>query len=316
MLNKTIAKFFVFVILTAFLSLLNAACSAVRTGGGATLDPTRYSAPRTIGRIKSLDVIESSGIAASRCQNDVLWTHNDSGDGAYIYAINRSGENLGTWLIPGAENRDWEDLATSKDSSGQCFVYIGEIGDNDRIWPDHAVIRVKEPLVAPSGSNSKRDNALATLPADKISFSYSDGDHDAEALMVHPRTGDVYIVTKRESGPAHVYRLKGDFRPATKQRLTKVAELSLPSVPNGLVTGGDISPDGRRVVLCDYRQAYEFELSETVSDFDEIWRQRPFGVDIGKRKTGEAICYSVDGSEIIATSEGRNPPIVSVQRLK
>ena len=166
MLNKTIAKFFVFVILTAFLSLLNAACSAVRTGGGATLDPTRYSAPRTIGRIKSLDVIESSGIAASRCQNDVLWTHNDSGDGAYIYAINRSGENLGTWLIPGAENRDWEDLATSKDSSGQCFVYIGEIGDNDRIWPDHAVIRVKEPLVAPSGSNSKRDNALATLPAE------------------------------------------------------------------------------------------------------------------------------------------------------
>ena len=315
MSNKTITKFFGFVILMVALSLLSAACGEVRTSDGQLPDTARYSVPKTTGRIKSGEVIESSGIAASRCQNDVFWTHNDSGNKAFIYAFNRTGENLGTWRVPNAENRDWEDLATWKDNSGRCFIFIGEIGDNDRIWPEHAVIRVSEPLAAGSGAIIMQSDSPATMPAETIRFVYPDGDHDAETLMVHPKSGDIFVVTKNESGPAHVYRVKNDFG-GSGQQAVRVGEVSLPAVPNGLVTGGDISPDGQRVVVCDYRQAYEFELPELASNFDDIWKQKPHALDIGKRKTGEAICYSVDGTEIFATSEGKNPPIISVRRLK
>ena len=36
--------------------------------------------------IQSPRLIESSGVAVSRAYPDVLWSHNDSGDGPYVYA--------------------------------------------------------------------------------------------------------------------------------------------------------------------------------------------------------------------------------------
>src|SRR5215213_1725953 len=54
---------------------------------------------------------ESSGLAVSHRQAGVLWTHNDSGDGAELFAVDVSGRALGTSRITGAENEDWEDVA-------------------------------------------------------------------------------------------------------------------------------------------------------------------------------------------------------------
>ena len=246
----------------------------------------------------------------------MFWTHNDSGDEAFVYAFNSAGESLGTWKVQGAENRDWEDLALSKDSSGKCYLYIGEIGDNKMLWPEHFVYRVAEPVVVPAGKAATRKNSLATSPAEVLRYSYPDTDHDAETLMVHPVSGDIYVLTKQVSGPAGVYLLKPDFGSAVSQTAEKVAEISVPSVPNGLLTGGDISPDGRRVIVCDYRQAYEFVLPEAAREFDDIWNSAPHSIEIGKRKGGESICYSADGSGLIATSEGRNPPIIEARRQK
>src|SRR5688500_14696289 len=104
MSNKTIAKFFQFVILTASASLLGQGCATVKTGDGLHSKAPRYTAPQITGKMRSAGILESSGIAASRCQNDVFWTHNDSGHEAYIYAFNRSGDDLGTWLVENAQN--------------------------------------------------------------------------------------------------------------------------------------------------------------------------------------------------------------------
>ena len=313
MSKKTITKFPIFVIQAAAISLLCSACTALKRDAESS-GPARYSPSKVTGKIRSQEIVESSGIAASKCQSDVFWTHNDSGGKAAIYAFNRSGEDLGTWRISNVENRDWEDIATWKDSSGRCFIYIGEIGDNKRIWPEYAVIRVEEPII--QTRNAADPEGRETLPGQTLRYVYPDGNEDAEALMVHPQSGDIFVITKNDSGPAAVYRIPGEFDVARNINAVKVARITLPAVPNGLVTGGDISPDGRRVILCDYRQAYEFELSALVSDFDEIWKQKPYAFEIGRRKTGEAVCYSVDGNEIFATSEGKNPSIVSVTRLK
>ena len=49
--------------------------------------------------IPSLD--EASGIAASRNNPGVLWTENDSGNAAVVYAIDPQGRNLGAYALPG-----------------------------------------------------------------------------------------------------------------------------------------------------------------------------------------------------------------------
>ena len=51
-------------------------------------------------------VVESSGVAVSRTYPDVLWTHNDSGDGPYLYATDLRGTDRGALLVPGAQALD------------------------------------------------------------------------------------------------------------------------------------------------------------------------------------------------------------------
>lgn len=314
MSNKTITKFSGFVIFIGVASCLFTACGFVSSNPAASNPNSQYGPPSVIGTIKSPDITESSGIAASRCQSNVLWTHNDSGDDAFIFALNSSGDHLGAWQVANAKNLDWEDIATSKDAAGKCFLYIGEIGDNKSKRREHTVYRVSEPLVVPAGSRSTRKDPLATADAESLSFRYPDFDQDAETLMVHPKSGDIYIITKRISGPAGVYRVKPEFTTGETQKAEQIAEISVPAVPNGLLTGGDISPDGRRIILCDYTRAYELVLPESAANFEDIWKQAPAPIEIGKRKGGESICYSVDGTSIFATSERRDSPVIEVKR--
>ena len=144
--------------------------------------------------------------------------------------------------------------------------------------------RILEPDALHADHSSDRKNPLTSGTAEAVRFTYPDYNQDAETLMVHPASGDIYIVTKRVSGPAGVYRLRPDFESNTVDKLEKVAEISVPAIPNGLLTGGDISPDGKRVVLCDYTQGYEFRLPEGAANFDDIWQQSPEPVE--SRKTG------------------------------
>ena len=97
-------------------------------------------------------------------------------------------------------------------------------------------------------------------------------------------------------------------------KLEKIADFSIPAVPEGFLTGGDISPDGRRVVLCDYFGAYEILLPENAKNFDDIWKEKPLRIDLGTREQGEAIGYAANGNSILATSEKKNSPMIEVVR--
>jgi hypothetical protein len=320
MSNKTIAKISAFVIFFPLVQILSGGCSVLPSTETTAADNTSklsaYGKPEVIGKIASDDVDESSGIAASRCQPGVLWTHNDSGDGPFIYAIDRSGANLGTWRVPNADSNDWEDIAEYKDAKGQCFVYIGDIGDNKGRRLEHTVYRISEPAVSPEDAGTNRGKARPTANAEVLKFIYPDGDQNAETLMVHPVTGDVYVLTKRIDGPSGVYKLPSVFDPANVIKASRVGEVAVPNVPNGLLTGGDISPDGTRVAVCDYSDAYELVLPVGSGSFDNIWKQKPDRIDRGKLAQGEAIGYSPDGNSLLLTSEEKHPPLVEVKRVR
>jgi hypothetical protein len=84
-----------------------------------------------------------------------------------------------------------------------------------------------------------------------------------------------------------------------------------------MITGGDISPDGTRLILCDYFNAYELSVTaNSRKKFDDIWTQEPTIVNLGERQQGEAICYRLDGRAVLATSEGRRPALIEVERTR
>lgn len=314
MTKSTITKFFQFVIFFLSSAAIFSGCTM---GSSETVSGTRstqYSPPKKVGSIADAEITESSGLIASRCQPDVFWTHNDSGDDAFIYALHKTGAKLGTWHVPGAKNIDWEDIAGYKDNTGKCFIYIGEIGDNQSRREEHAIYRIREPRITPDTAGSTRAQPIEAETADVIRFTYPDGKHDAETLLVNPNSADIYVITKRIDGPAGVYRLKSDFISEQIAKAEKIADLSVPAVPNGFLTGGDISPDGQRLAISDYAAGYEFTLPANAKDFDEIWKQEPQVVDLGKRKVGESVCYGPDGNTIFASSEGKGAPIYEIVR--
>jgi hypothetical protein len=148
-----------------------------------------------------------------------------------------------------------------------------------------------------------------------FSFTYPDATRNAETLIVHPKTADIYLVTKTKTGPAEVHKLKAPaFGSANAYKTEKLGELILPGNRVGLVTGGSMSPDGKRVMLCDKDAGYEYVLPDGVADADAIWKQTPVVVDLGDRKQGEGVSYGPDGYTLYASSERKNTPLYVIKR--
>jgi len=314
---KTITEFGCIVILLIGTALL-ASCSGISYSGGkdAVLAGDSFEAPEIIGRITSDEITESSGLTVSKCQANVFWTLNDSDRGPFIYAIDATGKKLGTWRVFGATNVDWEDMASVKTSTGGCFIYISDAGDNEMKRDAYAIYRLREPSNAGKATASSKDDPLVTEEADVLRFIFSGGQQNSEALLVHPSTNEMYVVSKQFNGPAKVFKLKPNFDTREIQTAETVAAVSLPAIPNGLVTGGDISPDGKHVVLCDYYSGYELILPKGAAKFDDIWSEKPAAFDLGPREFGEAVSFGEDGNAVFATTEKSNPPLIRVRRKK
>jgi hypothetical protein len=272
-----------------------------------------YGPPMQVAILKDKSIDESSGLVASRLNPGTYWTHND--DGAFIFALNSRGAPLGVFRVTGAQARDWEDISIGPGPDrDKSYLYIGDIGDNDAVRSEIAVYRVAEPAISPATANFSKKQPGATESAEAIRLSYPDGKFDAETLLVHPTTGNIYVITKVPLVNPVVYEAAAPFTPGKLTTMRRIGEIHVPSVFGGVLTGGSVSPDGRRVALCDYFQGYELELPAKSTDFNDIWKQKMIGFDLGKREQGEAIAYRADGRALLATSEGKGSPLFQVTR--
>jgi hypothetical protein len=311
--------------LTLFALALACAAACGATGSGwereherrwranvETGTPVVAATPAQIATLEDRSINESSGIVASRRNPGLFWTHNDSGDGPFVYAFDRAGRRRGTWRVEGARARDWEDIAAGPGpEASRAYLYAGDIGDNDEEREFVVVYRFPEPEVTDADKASTRDSPRATAAAEAIRIKYPDGAHNCEALLVHPTTGDLYVVTKAGDA-AGVYKLAAPFDSSNVNTFARVAVLRGPGFFGALVTGADISPDGRRVALCDYASGYELTPPEGSKSFDDIWTQKPTLVPLGPRRQGESVCYRLDGAALLATSEGTPTPLIEV----
>lgn len=188
---------------------------------------------------------ETSGLARSARAADVLWTHNDSGGEPALTAIDLNGRALGTVRVPEARNRDWEALSAGPCPEGDC-LYIGDIGDNLNERDPVTIYRILEP--APDAGTS--------APARAWSVRYPGGPRDAEALAVHPRTGQVWIVSKGRAKPVQVYRVA---LPEHGESVVAepVVTLTRGAVPfPRMVTGATFTPDGGWLLVRSYTELF------------------------------------------------------------
>lgn len=242
------------------------------------------------GRIR-----ESSGVAPSRRTDDRFYTHNDSGDPARFFAFGTDGKVSAEYRVKNAQAQDWEDMA-SAEVGGKPYLFFGDIGDNPKRRKHVVFYRVPEPS-GPGGD--VQADAVLTL-------TYPQGPENAEALLIHPKTGEVTIVAKTGDGPSGVYQ--GPAADRTRDaKLTRVGQIEVGGSfrEARLVTGGDWSPDGRYVVLRTYLGAYEYPVP---SD-GRWWTQTPSRVKTNLEVQGEAITYTRDGKALVTTSEGTPCPV-------
>ena len=108
--------------------------------------------------------------------------------------------------------------------------------------------RFDEPAVAASTNGSGCPPAAEqAVTAASYRLRFEDGPHDAETLLVDPRTSQVFIITKSFTAGA-LYAAPNPLKTGDVNVLRKVADVGAPA----FATGGDIAPDGKSVAVRNY----------------------------------------------------------------
>lgn len=284
-------------------------------GGGLARDVSAASAlfmpGRAVGVLGSSLINEASGLAASRSNSEVLWVHNDSGDDPNVYALNSTGTYLGAYRLTGATARDWEDMAVGPGPvAGQSYLYLGDIGDNSAIRSTILVYRVAEPVV--NAEQPPRNVALSGVTT--FTLQYPDGPRDAETLMVDPINGTLYIVSKRDAIP-RIYRASLPPSPTGTITMEFMGSLAWSSSSSrDYVTAGDVSPDGREVLIRSYGSAKIWSATNGMSVWD-LLSEPGTDVPLAIEPQGEAIAFDAVGRNYYTVSEHVGQPIYVYERV-
>lgn len=220
-----------------------------------TLCAQRVAVVEARSSFASPRVRESSGVAVSRRNPGVLWTHNDSGDGPTLYATDLSGRDRGMVHVLGAEAVDWEDIAVGPCPERDAWcVFIADTGDNEERRPGAALYVLPEPDLA--GGTARGAEAR------RIVVEFAGGPRDVEALAVDGGGTAWFISKGRLSGVAAFVAPRGTL---VRDRV-RVSEVPIPlrSAPalGKLVTAAAFSPRGRLGVRT-YTEVYFFRVAGT-----------------------------------------------------
>lgn len=227
-------------------------------------------------RFADPEIIESSGLVVA---DGLVVTANDSGDSARVFTVDLgSGQTVGTTSWD-AEAQDIEALAPA----GTGEVWTGDIGDNYERRPTITVTRV------PYGRFTR------DVAAQSYRLGYPDGPRDAEALLAHPATGRLYVVTKEVFGGV-VFEAPARLRSDRVNVLRRIGEAP------GLITDGAFLPGGNRLVLRSYGSAAVFAFPSL--------RRVATGA-LPHQQQGEGIAVAADGSTYLS-SEGVRSALLRV----
>lgn len=268
-----------------------------------------YASPMQTGTVEPAELDALSGLAVSRAQPDIVFVHNDH-DRAVVYALDLQGKLHARIALEGAMATDIEDIAVGPCGTQTC-VYLADIGDNAARRSEYAILRFVEPSV-PSAPGSTE----MTTEFERFPFSYEDGSHNAESLMVAP-DGTLYVVTKlapgsggpvESSGPSSIYRLTAPLS-AAGSRAALVATLPVPAAGDLALSAAAAHPCGLGFLLRTYDRVYEF-VAPAGTSFEAAFQVTPTAVAMPDEPQSEGIDYRADGRGFVSSGEGASAPLL------
>ncbi|MGN9803616.1 hypothetical protein [Micromonospora sp. L32] len=280
---------------TVALGLLGATVAS--TGVALAAPATSAPAPKKRCTVTDERLREMSGLVATRSGYIVV---NDSSlqesRKRVFYLDTKCRISKEPVRYTGAGPFDTEDLAVSPDGK---TLWIADIGDNP-------------------GKDRRSRIAVWTMPIGGGKepvlhrLSYPEGKpHDAEALLVGADNLPL-VITKVPSGKAGIYTPTGKLRNGDTEPvpMKKVGEIALPETttdnPMNIfgrvsITGAARSPDGSKVVLRTYADAFEYDVTG-----DDIVAALTTGKPLVTPLAdpfGEAISYTPDGKTFLTVSD-------------
>ena len=245
-------------------------------------------------------VTESSGLANSLRREGYFWTHNDSGDGASLYAYDKTGRRTAKVKLEDVSANDWEDCCTFS-SDGKARLLIADCGDNARQRSKIHLFLLDEPDPLESDTVKK---------VSRITVRYPDGAHDCEAVAVDSERNQIVLLTKSFLPQSGVYVVplpdsaKKEFD--INVTATRIATLVLP-----LVTAADFDASTGDLWVTNYLQAFRFRATQRRQSFAQQFKQLPDAFDLPKWRQVEAVAVDQD-QNVWITSEGSPTPLGQV----
>lgn len=268
-------------------------------------NPTEeFSAGQKITKLENSKLKEISGGAASANHPGLFWLHNDSGNPSEIYLVDQDLQIRATCALP-VENRDWEDIAIGPGPEvGINYIYLAEIGDNISQYPTKYIYRFREPFW------DSTSQELQVPKLDTISFRLEGKNKDTETLLIDPATNDLYVISKRDE-PVWLYQLKFPYPTDTITQAKKIH-----SLPFKQIVAGDVSADGKQVLLKNYEHVYYWNNEKGVS-IPQLLKTPPFEVPYEIEPQGETIMWARDQTGFYTLSEknlGKDSYLYSYKR--
>lgn len=242
-----------------------------------------------VGNVDGTKVGEASGLVASTKHPGILWTHNDRLSRQpkkrnKMYALDAtSGDIVADFILDGAHNVDWEDMAYHKG-----FVYVGDVGDNYQTRRGITIYRVPEPDALDVTIRSQK----RIQDWDRLDLRFPGGDaHNVEAFLLDPISERFVLLTKQGDRIYTTPRVWGlGDEDMTLQRAGFVRE-----VPGDALVGADISPDGTKILLKYYDEIRYYCRDVGVSLEETLSRHYPVALEYDPEPKGESVAWSKDG---------------------
>lgn len=230
---------------------------------------------------------ESSGLVELTSGDFV--TVNDSGDSARVFVVDPvTGGTVGvrSW---DADVTDVEALAPAREEAadGSAQVWVADSGGNVRARDEVRVWRV------PVGRGDR-----TVEPTASYVLRYPDGARDTEVLLLDPREGRMFLVSKGIFG-GQVYAAPARLSARGPNELTSVGT-ALP-----LATDGAFLPDGRHALVRNYDRVVAYET--TGGSWTDIG-----SASLPRQQQGEGLSVGPRG-DVHVSSEGVGASVLALR---